>query len=124
MAKAFSTSFTRRSVVAGLTLTAAPVAVMAGANNAYAPALTAASLRPHRILQADPEVPLVAVNWKGLPETLQTHSIRMNLRPAAVEGAWCAIAAAVGSSALADDGVLHDSVAEVIGDRRYGKDVA
>jgi hypothetical protein len=36
MAKAFSTSLTRRSVVAGLTLTAAPVAVMAGANNAYA----------------------------------------------------------------------------------------
>jgi hemoglobin len=38
MAKAVSTSFTRRSVVAGLTLTAVPVAVMAGANNAYAQA--------------------------------------------------------------------------------------
>jgi hypothetical protein len=24
---------------------------------------------------------LVAVNWKGPPETLQTHSVRMNLRP-------------------------------------------
>jgi hypothetical protein len=24
---------------------------------------------------------LVAVNWKGPPETLQTHRVRMNLRP-------------------------------------------
>jgi NAD(P)-dependent dehydrogenase (short-subunit alcohol dehydrogenase family) len=43
--------------------------------------------------RGDPEVPvgllqaerrragLVAVNWKGPPETLQTHSVRMNLRP-------------------------------------------
>jgi hemoglobin len=38
MAQAVSTSITRRSVVAGLTLTAAPVAVLAGADNAYAQA--------------------------------------------------------------------------------------
>jgi hemoglobin len=36
MAQAFSTSITRRSVVAGLTLTAASVAVVAGADNAVA----------------------------------------------------------------------------------------
>ena len=38
MAQAVSTSITRRSVVAGLALTAAPVAVLAGAENAYAQA--------------------------------------------------------------------------------------
>ena len=38
MARAVSTSITRRSVVAGLTLTAAPVAALAGADNAYAQA--------------------------------------------------------------------------------------
>ena len=38
MAQARSTSITRRSVVAGLALTAAPAAVLAGANNAYAQA--------------------------------------------------------------------------------------
>ena len=38
MARATSTSITRRRVVAGLTLTAAPVAVLAGANKAYAQA--------------------------------------------------------------------------------------
>jgi hemoglobin len=38
MAQAVSTSITRRSVVAGLTLTAAPVAALAGADNAYAQA--------------------------------------------------------------------------------------
>ena len=38
MAQAVSTSITRRSVVAGLALTAAPVAVLAGADNAYAQA--------------------------------------------------------------------------------------
>jgi len=36
MAQSVSLSITRRSVVAGLALTAAPVAVLAGANNAYA----------------------------------------------------------------------------------------
>ena len=36
MAQSISLSITRRSVVAGLALTAAPVAVLAGANNAYA----------------------------------------------------------------------------------------
>src|SRR5690242_1971526 len=36
MAQSISLSVTRRSVVAGLALTAAPVAVLAGANNAYA----------------------------------------------------------------------------------------
>ena len=35
---AFSTSITRRSVAAGLALTAAPMAVLAGADNAYAQA--------------------------------------------------------------------------------------
>ena len=38
MARAVSTSMTRRRVVAGLTLAAAPVAVLAGANNVYAQA--------------------------------------------------------------------------------------
>jgi hemoglobin len=38
MTRAVSTSFTRRSVVAGLTLTAAPVPVLAGANSAHAQA--------------------------------------------------------------------------------------
>ena len=38
MTRAVSTSITRRSVVAGLTLTAAPVAALAGADNAYAQA--------------------------------------------------------------------------------------
>src|SRR3990170_2146428 len=38
MTQAVSTSISRRSVVAGLTLTAAPVAVLAGADNAYAQA--------------------------------------------------------------------------------------
>ena len=38
MARAFSTSVTRRSVVAGIALTAAPAAVLAGTNNAYAQA--------------------------------------------------------------------------------------
>src|ERR1700693_6337818 len=38
MTQAVSTSITRRSVVAGLALTAAPVAVLAGADNAYAQA--------------------------------------------------------------------------------------
>jgi hemoglobin len=38
MAQAFSTSITRRSVVAGLTLTAAPVGVLAGADKAHAQA--------------------------------------------------------------------------------------
>jgi hemoglobin len=38
MAQAVSTSISRRSVVAGLALTAAPVAVLAGANSAYAQA--------------------------------------------------------------------------------------
>jgi hemoglobin len=36
MAKSVSTSFTRRSVAAGLTLTAASAAVLVGADNAYA----------------------------------------------------------------------------------------
>ena len=38
MSQVSSTSITRRSVVAGLTLTAAPVAALTGANNAYAQA--------------------------------------------------------------------------------------
>jgi hemoglobin len=38
MAQAVATSMTRRSVVAGLALTAAPAAVLAGANNVYAQA--------------------------------------------------------------------------------------
>ena len=38
MAQAVSTSITRRSVVAGLALTAAPLAVLAGSENAYAQA--------------------------------------------------------------------------------------
>ena len=38
MAQAVSTSITRRGVVAGLALTAAPVAALAGADNAYAQA--------------------------------------------------------------------------------------
>ena len=38
MAKVVSSSITRRSVVAGLALTAAPMAVSAGADNAYAQA--------------------------------------------------------------------------------------
>jgi hemoglobin len=38
MAKAVSTSITRRTVVAGLALTAAPMTVLAGANKAYAQA--------------------------------------------------------------------------------------
>ncbi len=38
MAQAVSTSITRRSVVAGLTLTTAPMAALAGADNAYAQA--------------------------------------------------------------------------------------
>ena len=38
MAQALSTSITRRSMVAGLTLTAAPMAALAGADNAYAQA--------------------------------------------------------------------------------------
>ena len=38
MAQAVSTSITRRSAVAGLALTAAPVAVLAGTGNAYAQA--------------------------------------------------------------------------------------
>src|SRR6185436_15321732 len=38
MAQAVSTSITRRSVAAGLALTAAPMAVLAGASNAYAQA--------------------------------------------------------------------------------------
>ena len=38
MAQAISTSITRRSVVAGLTLAAAPVAVLAGTDNAHAQA--------------------------------------------------------------------------------------
>jgi hemoglobin len=38
MTQAVSTSITRRSVVAGLALTAAPVAVLAGADNAFAQA--------------------------------------------------------------------------------------
>ena len=40
MARAVSTSITRRSVVAGLAATAAPAAVLAGAQNAYAQATT------------------------------------------------------------------------------------
>jgi hemoglobin len=40
MAQAVSTSITRRSVVAGLALTAAPVAVLAGTGSAYAQAQT------------------------------------------------------------------------------------
>jgi hypothetical protein len=38
---------------------------------------------PMGLLQAPTGVlpGLVAVNWKGPPETLQTHSVRMNLRP-------------------------------------------
>jgi len=40
MSQAVSTSITRRSVVAGLALTAAPVAVLAGTGNAYAQAQT------------------------------------------------------------------------------------
>ena len=43
MAQAVSTSITRRSVVAGLTLTAAPVAALAGADHAYAQAKPATS---------------------------------------------------------------------------------
>src|SRR4249919_3910395 len=38
MAQAVSTSITRRSVAAGLALTAAPMAVLAAADNAYAQA--------------------------------------------------------------------------------------
>ena len=38
MAQAVSNSFTRRSVVAGLALTAAPMAVLAGTDNVYAQA--------------------------------------------------------------------------------------
>ncbi|HET7384112.1 MAG TPA: hypothetical protein VFJ59_16175 [Pseudolabrys sp.] len=38
MIQAVSTSITRRSVVAGLALTASPVAILAGAENAYAQA--------------------------------------------------------------------------------------
>lgn len=38
MIESVSTSFTRRSVAAGLTLTAASAAVLAGADNAYAQA--------------------------------------------------------------------------------------
>ena len=38
MAQTVSTSITRRSVVAGLALTAAPMTVLAGADNAYAQA--------------------------------------------------------------------------------------
>ena len=34
------------------------------------------------LLKASGVLPgLVAANWKGPPETLQTHSVRMNLRP-------------------------------------------
>jgi hemoglobin len=47
MAKSVSTSFTRRSVAAGLTLTAASAAVLAGADNAYAQAKQA---RPEKSL--------------------------------------------------------------------------
>src|SRR2546421_7641791 len=43
MAQAVSTSITRRSVVAGLTLTTAPMAALAGADNAYAQAKPATS---------------------------------------------------------------------------------
>lgn len=43
MTKAVSTSVTRRSVIAGLALTAAPVAVLAGADNAHAQARQNAS---------------------------------------------------------------------------------
>jgi hemoglobin len=43
MAKSVSTSFTRRSVAAGLTLTAASAAVLAGADKAYAQAKQAKS---------------------------------------------------------------------------------
>jgi hemoglobin len=38
MEEAVSTSITRRSVIAGLALTAAPMALLAGADNAYAQA--------------------------------------------------------------------------------------
>ena len=38
MAQAVSTSLTRRSVATGLTVTAAPMAVLAGTDNAYAQA--------------------------------------------------------------------------------------
>ena len=61
---------------------------------------------------------------KGPPETLQTHRVRMNLRPGSLSASSCAIRAARVLRPLADDRVLHDGVAEVIDHRRDGEDAA
>ena len=63
MTQAVSTSITRRSVVAGLALTAAPVAVLAGAGNAYA---QAQQTMPEKSLY-EPECPLLAHRVISLP---------------------------------------------------------
>jgi hypothetical protein len=68
-----------------------------------------ASSRPSGVLPG-----LVAVNWKGPPETLQTHSVRMNLRPGNCQVLSVPSPQLRVLRLLADDGVLHDGVAEVV----------
>ena len=68
---------------------------------------------------------LVAVNRKGPPETLQTHSVRMNLSP----GSLCRFLVCHSRSCGFLDfwptiWDLHDGVAEVIHDGRDRKDAA
>ena len=77
-----------------------------------------ASSRPSGVLPG-----LVAVNLNGPPETSQTHSVRMNLRPGSLPRFLVCHSRSCGFLDFsADDGVLHDGVAEVIHHRRDGED--
>ena len=78
-----------------------------------------ASSRPSGV-----EPGLVAVNWKGPPETSQTHSVRMNLRPEPFQVLGVPFSQLRVLGLLSDNGVLHDSVAEVIHHGCDSKDTA
>jgi hypothetical protein len=60
MAQAVSNSFTRRSVVAGLALTAAPMAVLAGTDNVYA---QAKQTMPEKVCTSDWAAPSPSRRW-------------------------------------------------------------
>ena len=67
---------------------------------------------------------LVATNLYGPPETSQTHSVRMNLRPGSLPVFGVPFPQLWVLGLLADDWVFHDGVAEVIHHRRDGEDAA
>jgi hypothetical protein len=68
---------------------------------------------------------LVAVNWNGPPETLQTHSVRKNLRPGSLLRFFSVPFPQLRVLGfLTDHGVFDDGVAEVIHHCGDGEDAA